>query len=231
MNSQADFVIFLGPPGAGKGSLSQICVRRLNWQQLSTGNLCRQQILEQTSIGKEIDFALKSGKLINDSLITSLVKDWLLAEIKTYKVIIFDGFPRTCAQAEEFSELIKNSVTGLVRMHIVKIDVPESLLVKRLLTRCICSNKKCQVVYSIGENSNFKSISQMCCSECGSVLVRRDDDNEEVIRQRLITYRKHENTLVDYYKKCGYEIHNLDGIVSLEQVYNQLINELDFVSL
>lgn len=227
--SQADFVVFLGPPGAGKGSLSQLCVKRLNWFQLSTGNLCRQHILEQTPIGKEIDFALKSGKLINDSLITTMVKDWLSEEIKTYKVIIFDGFPRTSAQAQEFGEVIKNVGSGKINMHIVKINVPESTLIERMLSRRICQNKKCQAVYSL--NQHFKSTSDMLCNECGSKIIRRPDDHEDTIIQRLNTYRKHENTLIDYYSNIGYKINNLDGLVSLDQVYEQLINALDFVQI
>ena len=77
MKRRKDIVIFLGPPGSGKGSLSQLCVKRLGWHQLSTGNLCREHIARGTEIGTQIDFAIKSGKLIADSLILEMVHDWL----------------------------------------------------------------------------------------------------------------------------------------------------------
>ena len=106
MTSNQQLVIFIGPPGAGKGSISQLCVQAFGWKQLSTGYLCRKHINEQTEIGKEIDFSIKSGKLVSDRLIVTLVEQWLADPSQHESPIILDGFPRNIAQAEALHEII-----------------------------------------------------------------------------------------------------------------------------
>ena len=89
LQKQKSIFIFLGPPGSGKGSLSQFCVKRLGWQQLSTGNLCREHIARQTEIGKQIDFAIKSGKLISDSLIIEMAAHGSKRRLRSREYVIF----------------------------------------------------------------------------------------------------------------------------------------------
>ena len=98
-------ILFIGPPGSGKGTLSQKCVQKLGWQQISTGDLCRRHIAKQTEIGKSIDFAIKSGKLVSDGLISQMVFDWFRQENIESDVVILDGYPRTVNQAKDFDEL------------------------------------------------------------------------------------------------------------------------------
>ncbi len=98
MSTERSIVIFIGPPGAGKGSLSQLCVKELGWAQLSTGNLCRYHITEQTELGKQIDLAIKSGKLISDGVIVDMVDKALPETFKQSPIVILDGFPRTVAK-------------------------------------------------------------------------------------------------------------------------------------
>src|SRR5438105_2140053 len=97
--------IFLGPPGSGKGSVSRLCIKDLGWVQLSTGNLCRKHIAKQTEIGKEIDFAIKSGKLVSDDLITNMVLEWFQKDFDDSHTVILDGYPRTIMQAQAFTKL------------------------------------------------------------------------------------------------------------------------------
>ena len=107
MNNQKNLIVFMGPPGAGKGSLSQLCVDEFGWVQLSTGFLCRKHIAAQTTIGRQIDFFIKSGKLVDDSLIVDMVEEWLAEQIDQQRGVILDGFPRSVVQAQALDEILK----------------------------------------------------------------------------------------------------------------------------
>jgi adenylate kinase len=216
-------LIFFGPPGSGKGSLSQLCSRRLGWQQLSTGNLCRQHIVDQTEIGKTIDFAIKSGKLISDSLIISMVADWLRNNKKVYETIILDGFPRTVEQASALRALLAQPDFASMKLTLVKINVSDMAVRDRLTGRTICQNNKCQVVYSQHENSALCPAKAMICDACESPLVRRLDDNQATIGERLEQYHKHENALINFYNSVGEQIIEINGEKPLEVVYEQLL--------
>ncbi len=215
--------IFLGPPGSGKGSLSQLCAKRLGWVQLSTGNLCRQNICEQTEIGKQIDFAIKSGKLITDSLIISMVDEWLRANSELHKAVILDGFPRTVAQAESLSEFLALPHLSQVKLKVVKMVLEDASVMKRLSMRSICKNSKCQAVYSLANGSPLKPRKHALCDECASPLMQRSDDDEETTRQRLLMYHKHEQGLSDFYQKQRQNIIALNVEQPLEKVYDQLL--------
>jgi len=164
--TRKEIVLFLGPPGAGKGTLSHLCVKRLGWVQLSTGNLCREHIAQSTEIGKKIDFALKSGKLVEDSLIVDMVDQWLNGLTETVtggQTVIFDGFPRTVPQAEALQELIAKR--GDISLRLVRLTMSDNDLVTRLLARAICKNNKCQAVYSVHEHSTLKPRKPDICDE------------------------------------------------------------------
>jgi adenylate kinase family enzyme len=136
LNQAAKVFIFIGPPGAGKGSLSTLCVRRFGWVQISTGNLCRKHIAEQTKIGKEIDLIIKSGKLINDDLINTMVFEWFNEHAGRSSGIIFDGYPRTVAQAEAFGAML-NEMFPAVRVHVVLFELADDVVVDRLCSRYV----------------------------------------------------------------------------------------------
>ncbi|MDZ4153972.1 adenylate kinase family protein, partial [Methylicorpusculum sp.] len=122
--AQRDLFLFIGPPGSGKGTLADACVKSLNWKQLSTGNLCRQHIAEQTEIGKHIDFAIKSGKLVSDSLIVAMVHDWFSRYLAEHNTVILDGFPRTVPQAQELSALLEQSFSA-AQLQIIQLAVSD----------------------------------------------------------------------------------------------------------
>ena len=223
-NGGKDIYIFLGPPGSGKGSLSQLCVKRLGWQQLSTGNLCREYIAQQSEIGKQIDFAIKSGKLIPDSLMLEMVNEWLAQTLSNQPAVIFDGFPRTVPQARALHELIESLKD--VRMNILRMDITHEEVVSRLLARAICQNNKCQSVYSIHKHSTQQPKQPMTCDECESPLIRRSDDEESAIYERLKIYAAHERELRDFYESVGKPIQVISSNEPLETVYNKLIEHL-----
>jgi adenylate kinase len=210
--------IFLGPPGSGKGSLSHKCVSDLGWAQLSTGNLCREHIAKQTEIGKQIDFAIKSGSLVTDSLIVDMVEQGLEECFATRENVILDGFPRTVAQARSLERLLQGHLS-FVKTNRVRLLIDDGAVVDRLNGRYICSNDKCQVVYSLLDGSALKPKRHMACDACSSPLIRRSDDHEASIRERLKAYHQHEDTLLDFYRMQGYMILELNAQRPLDVIF------------
>jgi adenylate kinase len=211
--------LFMGPPGSGKGSLSKLCIKAFGWHQFSTGNACRQHIVEQTSIGQQIDFAIKSGKLVSDGLVTAMVDVWLSEAIHDRAAgIILDGFPRTVVQAQAFESLLEENFKT-VDLSIVKLRVPDEYIVARLAERYMCQNEKCQAVYSMVDGSALQPKKPFSCDECESVLVRRSDDTKESVLERLKAYYFHEKALLDFYQAKGQPIQELDGRHSLIVVF------------
>lgn len=211
-------IVFMGPPGAGKGSLSQQCRAHYGWKQLSTGALCRKHIIEGTSIGKQIDFAIQSGKLIPDDLMVSMVKDWLKEHASADESVILDGFPRTLRQAELLTDLLKKEMPGY-ELVIIKLAVEDDVVVRRLGGRAICKNKDCQAVYSLYELSSLAPKVPMTCDLCFSVLVSRADDESSSIRERLRAYYASTDQLVEFYYVQGIEICELDANRVPEQIF------------
>ena len=222
----SNIIIFIGPPGSGKGSLSHLCVKDLDWAQLSTGSLCRRHIAQNSAIGQKIDFAIKSGKLIDDDLIVSMVDEWLGENGMLNQYIILDGFPRTIAQAEALDKLLRDKFAS-VQVHVVKLDVSSDTVIKRLTARFICPNDACQAVYSTLVNSDLKSQDLYRCDECSQVLVSRSDDTIEAIKERLVLYYAYEQMLIDYYKHKNQFIGEIHGEQSLRNVFQDFRLLLD----
>lgn len=209
--------IFIGPPGSGKGTLSQLCVTTLGWVQLSTGNLCRKHIAENTQIGKQIDFALKSGKLVSDSLINEMVHDWFGITIQSSDNIILDGYPRTVAQAKSLHDFLMKRMPE-VQVQVVRFFASDEVVIGRIGHRLVCSNKDCQQVYSTNVNAR-QSREPMICDECSSLLIRRNDDEGSSIMDRLQTYHKHEQELINFYKQVQLVVREFEVEKPLEQVF------------
>jgi adenylate kinase len=222
LNQATKVFIFIGPPGAGKGSLSSLCVKSFGWLQISTGNLCRKHIAEQTKIGKEIDLIIKSGKLINDDLINLMVFQWLNENTGKASGVIFDGYPRTVAQAEAFDTLI-NSQLPDVQVKVVLFELSDDIVVNRLCSRYICQNKECQAVYSLSPEADLTSIVTTVCDLCSGHLGRRDDDTETAVRKRLDIYHRHESQLIDFYRHNDIEIITLDASKPLAEVFDAFV--------
>ena len=224
--NQNNIVVLIGPPGSGKGSLSKLLIKRFGWIQLSTGNLCREHIVNQSEIGKEIDLIIKSGKLISDDLVVKMVEDWLLLRLKKSSSIVFDGFPRTIDQAKALDKIL--SKINIFNLSIVKLEASNDNLIARLRSRATCSNNKCQAVYSL-VNENLKSQKPNICDECSSKLSCRSDDNEASIVQRLAIYRVNENNIVNYFHSQGKAIEKIFIDGSLEHVYQDFVKKLNLV--
>lgn len=214
--------VFLGAPGAGKGALSRLCVEKLGWKELSTGNECRKHRSEGTKIGQEIDFAIKSGTLVSDDVVIDMVSQWIKKNISSTMAVILDGFPRTIAQAQGLIDVLKSEDKDDLRLHVVQLILDDEKIIKRLSSRVMCTNKSCQAVYStLSENLKPKKVD--VCDVCGNVLMRRDDDNPETIRERLRTYHYHAQALLDFYKKEKYVVDQLDVDQLPEQVFENFL--------
>lgn len=197
---------FLGAPGSGKGTLADQCVDKLGFIMLSTGNLCRDHIKAGTDLGKKLQEFTSKGVLVPDDIITSMVKGWLDEHIREGKTIILDGFPRTEAQALQLQELIKNNYPDY-QFNVVEFKIPESEVVERMAGRLMCSNKECKAIYNVKQ---FPGVKEPRCLKCSSPLIKREDDREEVIRDRMRVYAQTSKDLVDFYNKNGIKLQELN---------------------
>ncbi len=218
MNRQRQLIIFIGPPGCGKGSLSQVCVQKLGWVQLSTGYLCRKHIAQKTEIGKQIDFSIKSGNLVTDELIVAMVEQWLGENVRDQGGVILDGFPRTIAQAESLQSLVQEKLQDCY-VRVIQLGASDEVIMQRLLGRFVCENKDCQAVYSSHASSALTPQKSTICDICSSKLIRRDDDEEATIRKRLSTYYGYEQSLVDFYQRHGQEVVKINVEKQLDKVF------------
>lgn len=218
--------IFIGPPGAGKGSLSSLCVKKLGFFQLSTGNLCRMHISQKTDIGERIDFAIKSGKLVDNSLIFEMVSKWLSENDQKAHEIIFDGFPRTLAQAKAMYQFFKDSYSNKVKLSIIHLEVSKNELVRRVLARLVCGNNNCQAVFSRDNFTGREESPLKICTDCNSTLVQRTDDTEEAMKTRLDEYFEHEQGIINFFESVGLMPYKLRSERSLDVVFSELVSVL-----
>lgn len=223
MSEATNVLLFFGLPGSGKGTLSALCTQHLSYEQLSTGNLCREHIAKRSEIGKQIDFAIQSGKLVDDSLITSMVLEWFTQNIAQKRVIL-DGFPRTAIQAQGLDEFVKKAQN--LKPLLVQLSIAEDVVIDRLGARRTCSNKSCQAVYSLADESGLKPRAIDQCDICSSKLIVRKDDEAAAIKERLKLYRAHEQALLDFYADAGYPKLQLEANRPIEQVFENLKQHL-----
>lgn len=188
------YIIMLGAPGSGKGTLAKELSKEYNLVHISTGDIFRENIKKQTELGKEADKYISNGLLVPDEITIGLVKS-RLSEDDVKSGAILDGFPRTAKQAEELDMFIrKNNPINTVA---VLLDIPDEDLIKRVVKRVTCSNKECGAIY----NMEFRpSKVPGICDICGSKLVKRDDDNEETVRGRLKIYHDNSKEIIKYYE-------------------------------
>lgn len=216
------FYVLIGPPGSGKGTLAEMLVRELNWHQLSTGNLCRKHIAQGTSLGQQIDFAIKSGKLVSDELIVDMVAQWIEQQPEGANIIL-DGFPRTVEQARSFMQMLGTQFSS-AKLDVVRLNLADEAVIERLYGRAVCTNKDCQMVYSLAKGSSLAPKQDKICDKCSSLLERRADDTIETIKDRLATYYHHEKPLVNFYADHGRMVHELDVNKQLDQIFKDFTN-------
>lgn len=187
------YIIMLGAPGSGKGTLAKELSKEYNLVHISTGDIFRENIKNETELGKKANEYISKGQLVPDDLTIDLVKNRLSQE-DVKNGAILDGFPRTTHQAEELEKFIKNN--NPIQTVAILLDIPDEDLVKRVVNRVICSNKECGAIY----NTEFRKPKvDGICDICGSKLIRRADDNEETVRDRLKVYHDNSKEIIEYY--------------------------------
>ena len=182
--------IFLGPPGAGKGTLAAQVAEEYGIPQISTGDIFRENIKNQTELGKKVKAILDSGGLVSDDVVLEIVEDRLKKD-DCKNGFILDGFPRTIPQAEALESFAKIDAA-------VNFDIADEAVVERLGGRVCC--KDCGQMYHVKFNPPKV---EGKCDKCGGELYTRDDDKTESIQNRLVVYRKSTAPLIDFYKEKG----------------------------
>jgi adenylate kinase len=207
-------VILFGPPGAGKGTQGALLAERRRLLRLSTGDLLRDALREGTQLGREAKRYMDAGELVPDEVIMGLVHE-IMRNGSAASGYIFDGFPRTTAQAEALTDLMRGLDRNLDA--VVVLDVDDEIIVKRLAGRLWCS--RCGTVYNVYTNPPAVPGT---CDVCGGELVQRDDDREETVRRRLEVYRAQTAPVVAWYRSVGMPVHHVDGNRSVDAIQNDL---------
>jgi Adenylate kinase and related kinases len=203
-------LVFLGPPGAGKGTQAKLLSQRMGFLHLSTGDLLREAVKNQTPLGKKAKEYMDRGELVPDELIVQLIEETMPKDGN----VILDGFPRTVNQALALEEMLR--VKGEKISKVLFFDVPDEVIIDRLSGRRVCS--KCGAVYHVKYNPPKV---EGVCDLCGGSLVQRDDDREEVVRKRLEVYRKQTQPLIEFYQEKGI-IYKLDAGKGVEELFEEV---------
>ena len=204
-------IILLGPPGAGKGTQARKLVEERNMIQLSTGDMLREARTSGTEMGKKVAEVMDSGNLVTDEIVIGLIREKLESG-EAAGGYIFDGFPRTLAQADALGQLLDDLGAKLDR--VVEMQVDDTALVARITARSTCGN--CGEVY----NDQTKPIpDDGVCTSCGekAEFKRRADDNEDSLKTRLLAYYKQTSPLIGYYYAKG-DLVSIDGLASMDEV-------------
>jgi adenylate kinase len=206
-------LILLGPPGAGKGTQAGRIVEEYGIPHVSTGDILRGAVKNQTQMGLEAKKYMDAGELVPDSVVIGIVKD-RLQEPDTAKGFLMDGFPRTTPQAEALDAALDGLGRAVTKTIVVLVEEEE--LVRRLSGRRIC--RVCQAPFHVVFNPPKK---EGVCDKCGGELYQRDDDSEATVRNRLEVYRNQTEPLIDYYDQAGL-VARIDGAQSPEKVYEDV---------
>jgi adenylate kinase len=211
-------VIFLGPPGSGKGTQAKVLAARYGIPHLSTGDMLREHISKGTPLGLKAKPIMARGDLVPDSLVLKMVADRIDRE-DCYHGFVFDGFPRTVTQAKYLGELLKQH--GLNQPFVIHMVIGRSALLKRLTGRRTC--KVGGEIYNIYDRPPKV---EGVCDKDGGELLQRPDDTEEVVAPRLHAYEKQTAPLVSFYRRLN-SLDDIDATKSVEEVQQQVADSVE----
>ena len=193
-------LIFLGPPGAGKGTQAVKIAEHYQIPHISTGDMLRAEMREGTKLGNEAKSLIDRGELVPDDVILGMVKNRIQQE-DCKNGFLFDGFPRTIAQAEALEHISAID-------YVINLDVPVERLISRISGRRMCA--ECGAGYHVSTYADANC-------KCGAALYQREDDKEETVRNRLVVYERSTKPLIEYYTRKGL-LHTVNGDASIDVV-------------
>lgn len=205
-------LLIMGAPGGGKGTQAEILAKELNIPTISTGAMLRNAIAEGTQLGVRAKTYIDAGELVPDDVIIGIVIEMLKSDTCS-KGYILDGFPRTIAQAEAIDK------AGINIDHVLVLEVADEVIVDRVSGRRVC--EKCGATFHVTNNPPKK---EGICDVCGAKLIIRDDDNPETVKNRLVTYHKQTEPVIDYYKD---KLIKVEGVGSVESISQKLLSALE----
>ena len=206
-------LILLGAPGAGKGTQAELLIERLGIPSISTGNMLREAMANNTEIGKQAKYYMDNGLLVPDDVIMGIVAE-RVARPDCAKGFILDGVPRTLAQAEALE------AKGIRIDHVISIEIDDSVIEGRMTGRRVCS--KCGASYHIVANpTKVEGI----CDLCGAPVVIRKDDTPETVRKRLSVYHGETEVLKEFYAKRG-NLRLVDGNQAIAKITEQILDQI-----
>ena len=210
-------VVLLGPPGAGKGTQAKLLQEMFGAVQISTGDILRRAVADQTALGQQAAGFINSGALVPDSVIVNLVAE-RLKEPDCAQGFLLDGFPRTIPQAESLDEILRNAGQNL--NCVLSVQVPQDIIVERLAGRRTC--RQCGALGHVAFNPPKVA---GVCDNCGGELYQRDDDKEQTIAHRLQVYEQQTAPLVRYYRERGL-LRTIDGVGEIDQIRARVIEAM-----
>lgn len=211
-------LVILGPPGAGKGTQAEYIVEKYNIPHISTGDIFRENIKNNTELGKEAKSYMDKGLLVPDDLVIALVEDRLNKD-DAKEGFLLDGFPRTVAQAVSLDSILDKNDDKLTK--VINISVDSEILIERAVGRRVC--KTCGMTYHVKFNPPKE---EGICDKDGTKLIQRDDDTEETVKTRISVYFDQTAPLIDYYRAQNLLI-DIDGAKDIDKVFNDIVIGLE----
>ncbi|GHD31023.1 adenylate kinase [Streptomyces violarus] len=211
-------IVLVGPPGAGKGTQAAFLARNLSIPHISTGDLFRANISQQTELGKLAKSYMDAGNLVPDEVTIAMAKD-RMEQPDAENGFLLDGFPRNVSQAEALDELLETESMQLDA--VLDLEVPEDEVVKRIAGRRICRNESAHVFHVTYKQPAKEGV----CDVCGGELYQRDDDSEETVRTRLEVYHTQTEPIIDYYKAQGLVV-TISALGKVEDVTTRAMEAL-----
>ncbi|HYI07555.1 MAG TPA: adenylate kinase [Thermoanaerobaculia bacterium] len=217
-------IIFIGPPGSGKGTQAKRLASRFAIPHISTGDMLREAVADGTDLGRQAAPIMSSGGLVSDDLMIGIIND-RLARSDAEQGFILDGFPRTIVQAEKLDGIVGSQAAGTTgnggdSLRVLQLLVPDDAIVRRITVRRTCV--QCGAIYHLENNP---PANDSVCDRCGAEVIARADDTEEAVRKRLESFHRQTMPVAAYYKSKNI-LREVDGVGPVDEVFERIEKSL-----